>query len=46
MKPDIVTVALLVLCAGVILSVLGSSRVVQAESQQPPSALQQGIAVR
>ena len=45
MKPDILTLAVLVFCVGVLVSSIGLTDAFQSEPT-PPAALQQGIATR
>ncbi|GAA5525212.1 hypothetical protein Maes01_01777 [Microbulbifer aestuariivivens] len=46
MKPDALTIAVVVFVAGVLLSSTGLSEVFSSEEAEPPAALQQGVVTR
>jgi hypothetical protein len=46
MKPDVLTITAIVFVAGVLISSLGITEDLQENNTAPPSALQQGVAIR
>ncbi|MGL6160025.1 hypothetical protein [Microbulbifer sp.] len=46
MKPDALTIAVIVFVAGVLLSSAGLTEVFASEDPEPPAALQQGVVTR
>ncbi|MBB3062118.1 MULTISPECIES: hypothetical protein [Microbulbifer] len=46
MKPDALTIAVVVFVAGVLLSSAGLTEVFASDDPEPPAALQQGVVTR